>query len=529
MLNSPTSGFTEERFARWMETWADSLDTMVGWKDLVRYRDISAMDVGYLHFYFRILEQLRHEISRESGAEAPALVPARGPVGLARLVRIGQRLRSGEMSWADGIQIASERAAHRCRMLFSPATLKDLRGARTALVVRAGRNPTGYSVLEALQNEFGWRIQFASWTSSVAPRLHALGIPYVHLGDVYGRRLGRWRREHAQDISVACEKLDTRQLSETLAEIIGTRIRTDLLPLVRHVCCEARVYTDVYFDLFSHVRPEVIILFNEITISERAAARIAGRAGLKSIAIQHGLFIGYVYRSLPTDRIIVWGRLPREFWLAQGCSTEQVISVGGFGHENWPDVAKYFQVETATDRRPTVLVLGQNPAWFMSPQLRRESLRAVFDAATRLKSLRFVIKVHPGETPGSYEKEVQVRGLGNVEIYTSGDLLDFLRPAQVVVSIFSTAGLEAMLVGVPVIVLNPVPEPSLAPYAPATVIAGDGPALAQAIDRILMDAQYRDMLISSGREYAAAYIGPLDGKAATRAGLVIERFAGSNA
>jgi hypothetical protein len=472
--------------------------------------------------YFRILEKVRplfDPVERELALEQ--VVAAGESPG--RLRRIGNRFRNGELTITDGLRMAVERATDRFRMLLPPAAVHALDGDRTAVVVAAAPNATGFPVLEALRDQFGWRVLFASWSRTVEPRVRALRLPYFHLADTYRRRYVSLQRRHETDVALAMARLDATELVSVFSEVAGMPVIVDLKSLMHEVCSGARVQTDLYFDFFARTSPTTLILFNEVTLRERPAARVAAQMGIKSVAIQHGLFIGHVYRSLATDKMIVWGRIPREFWTARGCTADEVISVGAFGHERWDGATEMAQ-ETGSSRvgRPKVLFLGQNPAAFLAPRLHRASIDAVVGAAKCLRDVLFLVRPHPGESPEPYERSIRSSGLDNVVLRTDGDVAGELREAAVVLTIFSTAGLEAMLLGTPVVVLNPTTEPPLAPYASVVSTVDTAESLAVSIGRLL-DVGHRANAVRVGRDYAQDYFGPTDG-AARRAALEIDRF-----
>jgi glycosyltransferase involved in cell wall biosynthesis len=499
-----------------MAAWADRLDVDRAWHDVIHYRGVSSVDVGYVDLYFRMLDRVRATVDEAAAVSEPQEAV---DAPLARAARIVRLVRSGALPVSDAVRLARERAAESCGMLLPPKRTGHLRALEPALVVAAAPNATGFPVLESLRDTPGWHLVFASWSRTVEPRVHALNVTYMHMADTYRRRYVSLRKRHARQMEAAFAVHDASALGRTFSNIAGVELALDLEAIVRDVCVESRVQTDLYFDLLHTIAPRVLIVFNDASIRERPAVRVAAQLGIPSIALQHGLFLGHVYRSVATDRMIVWGRTPRDFWLERGCSPERITEAGGFGHGKW---SRPQQRHTAA--RPTVLYLGQNPATFISPALYRSSIAALSEAARRLPNVQFVIRPHPAESAAPYEVMVGSSGLPNAVLRRDDALTTVLRDSDVVVTLISTAGLEAMLLGTPVIVLNPSPEPSLAPFADATLVARDGEQLADGVQRILSDANARAAVTSAGRAYADAYFGALDG-AATRAAATVEALA----
>jgi hypothetical protein len=489
----------ESAFAGWMAAWADRVSDAPGWRELTHYRGLSAMDCGYAHLYFRVLDQIRPMLDPDARASHPA-----------------------ELSR----QSIKARLAFRLRMTLPPLRLpRPIGPGRAALVLTASPNATAFPVLEALRDDCRWRLLIASWSRNVETSARAGNLEYFHLADTYGRRYMALRRKHQAEIQREMEQLPASDLAAMFADIAGRPLPSDFTNFVKHACLEVRTLTDLYIDLFSRTAPAALILFSELTLRERPAARVAAQMGIKTVTLMHGIFIGHVYRSLATDRMVVWGRIPRDFTLARGCAPEAVISAGGFGHEEWLVDMSTAARETPALQR-TVLLLGQNPAAFISPKLYEESIRIVCETARRLPDARFVVRPHPAESRTAYERAVQSNSIDNLEVGAGSALKTTLQCADVVLTVFSTAGLEAMLVGKPVVVLNPVSEPPLAPYARCVPVARDVDSLTDTIRQLLEKPEYRSEVIRDGTAFARDYFGPIEG-ASRRAARSIDAFLAS--
>lgn len=514
--------FTEAQFAGWMTQWTEAVDQSPGWRELTTYRETSAMDIAYLNMYFGLLDWMRRHFDpkeTERGTVASPYAVDGRPGGY-----------DGSRGWPSRIAAAARAAAgqttERWRIRGSPASIQSTGSERTALVIRAARNTTGFPVLSALKDEHDWDVHFASWNKLLRPRVRGLGLPYIDLSDAYGRWCISGARDHQVQVDEALRRLDSRHLSRLFSDISGLPVTVDLGPILRQLCIATRVHVDICFDLLARLRPNLALFFNESTLRERTGVRVAQLCGIATVAIQHGLYIGHVYRPLATDALIVWGRIPRDFWLALGSAPDRVISAGGFGHESSTETDAWRSDAARPVGNPaTVLVLGQNPASDISQGTYRASLDALLDGARRLPGVHFVVRPHPAEPRGPYERAIESQRFSNLTLRASEPLHAALRAADVVVTVFSTAGLEAMMLETPVVVLNASAEPSLAPFASVTDVVGDGEELARAIQRLVSDAAYRSASIVRGQQFVQDYVGPVDGGATSRAAAAINRLA----
>jgi glycosyltransferase involved in cell wall biosynthesis len=497
-------GFLEKDFSLVMESLDSRLAEIPNWKELMIYRGISSLDAGYLDFYLKFLEILRNQNEPE--------LPASKFHRTIEIKNIAQKL------------------AYFFKMRMPPLPLPNLSAQHKALVVRSFGNTSPFPVLKGLANDPAWQVLFASWNPRLGKPVAEIGIPFIQLEDIYRGKYTETRKRHTSAVKKLIADIDPCLPVKLLSGMLNIQAQYDARVFLEEIIVRIRIYTDIYFDLIAKVKPDIVILLNEISLSDRLAGLVAAQAGISSISMQHGLYIGYAYRKLATDKVIVWGNEPKKFWEKRGCKPGQVISVGSFAHEKWRDLIEKNRTVFPDRRRPQILFLGQNPAAFISAQTHRKTLDAVFRAIQSCPEYYFIIKPHPAEDPEPYHSAYKkLASNSNVEIRITGSVEDVILESDLVITVFSTAGLEAMLLGKPVIVLNLSEEPSIAPYVLAAKLVESAELLPGAIQRIVEDTEHQKALISAGKKYANEYFGILDGHAADRAVRVIQNLAESSA
>lgn len=513
--------FAEKDFAGWMNTLEQELYAVPAWKDLLTYRGISLFDAGYLRIYHDLLKKLR--LAETGSLQHEPITTETDGLG-SRTIRVARKLMTGELTASSALGIASSRVSRFVRMSLPAKSLPEFPNEKRALVVRAFPNTVPLPVLKSLRNDFKWNVLFAGWNRKLEKPVRELGIPYVHLEDLWRGRLHDLQMQHRDLVNEMLTQTDSDMLSHVVTRLSGLKFSADAGSLFRDTIVQARLYVDVYHDILGGFRPNVVILFSEISLPERTMAMVARRQGIPSVTIQHGLYIGYVYRYLATDKIIVWGDLPKRFWLDRVSSPDAVVSVGGIGYDEWKD-ANPGRDNGRT--RPKVLFVGQNPAAFLSEEMHRRSILAVVEASRLLPEVDFVIKPHPGENPVAYQSILENSNTGSIELVTKGSIRPLLEECDLVVTVFSTSGVEAMLLNRPVLVLNLSAEPPLAPYLWAAALVTEAEALPGMISRILTDAPFRAELVEKGGRFVDEYLGSRDGKASYRAADVIQQMASS--
>jgi hypothetical protein len=141
---------------------------------------------------------------------------------------------------------------------------------------------------------------------------------------------------------------------------------------------------------------------------------------------------------------------------------------------------------------------------------------AIVDAARRLTGALVVVAPHPAVGAAPYE--AVAASAPNVRIAPAGLGLARLTPvASVLVTVNSTAAIEAMPLGVPALVVA-LPN-NLSPFVEAGVMAGAATAadIGPALEGLLYDREMRGRLAAAREAFAARYGISADGEAAARA------------
>ena len=141
---------------------------------------------------------------------------------------------------------------------------------------------------------------------------------------------------------------------------------------------------------------------------------------------------------------------------------------------------------------------------------------ALVAAARAMPEIRLVIKTHPAEGSGPYLTASQ--GVANVVVAPpSAGLGQLAAVASALVTVNSTAAIEAMPLGVPTLVVA-LPN-NLSPFVEAGAMAGAGtPAeVAPALRALLYDREMRQRVALAQGAFMRRYRIEADGQAAERA------------
>jgi UDP-N-acetylglucosamine 2-epimerase len=153
----------------------------------------------------------------------------------------------------------------------------------------------------------------------------------------------------------------------------------------------------------------------------------------------------------------------------------------------------------------------------------RRILRALVDAAGELPGVYVAIKTHPAETTDVYAAATQ--GAPHVRVLpAAAPLAPLLRSASAVVTLNSTVALDAMVLGVPALVIG-LPN-NLSPFVNLGAMAGAARAdeIAPQLRRILYDREFSQQLARGREIFLQRFEIRPDGRAADRGADAVLRF-----
>jgi hypothetical protein len=150
-------------------------------------------------------------------------------------------------------------------------------------------------------------------------------------------------------------------------------------------------------------------------------------------------------------------------------------------------------------------------------------LPAFVAAAATVPGLRVAIKTHPAETPDVYAAATAQHPTVRV-LDAAVPLAPLLAASRVVVTVNSTVALDALVLGVPALVLG-LPN-NLSPFVDAGVMAdGSNGDPGTSLRRILYDEEFRQQLGSARAAFLARFALRPDGQAADRSASAVLELA----
>jgi hypothetical protein len=294
------------------------------------------------------------------------------------------------------------------------------------------------------------------------------------------------------------------------------------------------------------LHPRVAITYAEAGGSGRALVLEARRRGIPVAGLQHGFiyrhWLNYLHEpdemapsaGNPSDRgfphptlTLLYDTFAAEHLQAAGHFPESALAVTGSARldalveqSRTLTSAGLDDVRQAVGARPDqhIVVVASK-----FTQIRRV-FPALVDAVAEMPDVRLVVKCHPAETSEPYL--ALAKGVSNVTVApATAGLAMLTRAARLLVTVNSTAAIEAMVMGLPSLVLA-LPN-NLSPFVEHGALAGvaEGDPIAPALRALLTDENRRSELRQQRTAFMARYGMRSDGLAADRAAAAVVSLA----
>ncbi|MGE5361954.1 MAG: hypothetical protein ACM3NQ_23305 [Bacteroidales bacterium] len=418
-------------------------------------------------------------------------------------------------------------------------------------VLRAleGRLPRGRLALVGLgpRTNFRvrrWRHRFAEFNDP-----HAKALPFAPIELLAGPAairpsLAVWHAR-ARTLAALTSSEDVRRAAVIEGYDAWPLVREDLLGVTHLQLPWSARCMDEAGAALDRLKPRVVVTYAEAGGWGRALVLESRRRHIPVVGLQHGFiyrhWLNYLHEAdemHPSPSGAAGFPYPDLTLLYDGFARQHLTDAGRFPADATAVTGSPRQeqfVEAArnlapADRDRTRMVAGasagqklivlaakfsQLGAWF----------RALVETVASMTDVQLAVKCHPAETSAPYEEAAH--GVSNVRVLGASTNLGVLVAcADLIVTVNSTAALEAMSVDVPGLVLA-LPS-NLSPFVTAGALAGverpsDIPAV---VRRLLYDQEARQLLAQGRRTFVDRYGMVSEGGAAARAADHILQLAG---
>lgn len=316
---------------------------------------------------------------------------------------------------------------------------------------------------------------------------------------------GQWRRAAAQ----AKLRWDGVPLSSLAEQEISFGLARLLCNAARMVAC-ART-------MLEKESPSLVVLTNDRADFGRAIGLGARAAGVPSMLVQFGLTLApaHWHPGVAADLAAVQGEAPAEVIRNADNHPGLQISVTGQPKHDvlLRKVAMFPRAQVCDEygldpRRPIVLyashALGEQSSTsrrgLAERRLAAREVEAVYRTMAELKNVELVVKPHPNEDVEPHNQVLKKVSADNIRLVQGIEPIEALLSAcDVLVTHHSTVGLEAVLLGKPLVIVNLSGRPDPFPYVRCGVAVGayQDCDIASTIEAALFDPPTREGMAAS--------------------------------
>ncbi|MCX7022636.1 MAG: UDP-N-acetylglucosamine 2-epimerase [bacterium] len=272
-------------------------------------------------------------------------------------------------------------------------------------------------------------------------------------------------------------------------------------------------------ELIEAVKPGVLVCLTERNELVNLAFRMAAARGIPTLAIESHDMIwdSPLFGRMEADRLAVSGAYSENIYAKNGVPREKLVVTG---QPSFDGLARYREkepVEKETDER-LLVVITQPPDVALTEDMRREMLRGAFLAGREIPRLRVSVKPHPRDDLRNLRLVLSELGAPREALLPKKlDLYGLLASADVILTAFSTVGVEAIMLGRPVVVFKADERPAVLPYVDSEAVlrAGDAEGIARTIKRVF-EGESLQKLARGREDYIAHHECAADGGSTAR-------------
>jgi hypothetical protein len=296
---------------------------------------------------------------------------------------------------------------------------------------------------------------------------------------------------------------------------------------------------------FRDLDPRLVCLYAESSGLGRAAIEAARPMQIKTLGVQHGILYPNYFSYERTAEDLALGTPIPDLTATYGDDGVRLLE-GAFrypkgrvvpaGSPRYDALAAQIQAVNRDQRRISLGVGPSEKLVVLASRYAgiRETHKAsgpafpgLLAALDRIEGVRLIVKPHPAEPTGAYDQDLAKAALGDrARIVFDQSLADLLPAADLLVTVESLSATEALVAGVPVVILRHPSNLRDLVASGAAIGVPDGEDPGPGIQALLMDAAARERWRKSKDAFLTDVAHGADGKALDRLLDLVSRMAG---
>ena len=296
---------------------------------------------------------------------------------------------------------------------------------------------------------------------------------------------------------------------------------------------------------FRELDPRLVCLYAESSGLGRAAIEAARVCGVKSLGVQHGILYPNYFSYERTSEDVALGTPIPDITAMYGADGVRLLEttfrypkgrVVATGSPRYDALAKEI-ASVGRDERRSLLGLGPTDRLVVlasryagirdTHKASGPAFAGLLNAVGRIEGVRLIVKPHPAERGDAYDKDIEASGFKDrVRVIADRSLTDILPAADLLVTVESLSATEALVAGVPVVVLRHPSNLRDLVSSGAALGVPDGEDPQPSIEALLTNPDARKRWRESRDTFLQDVAHGVDGQALDRLALLVSRMAG---
>ena len=328
-----------------------------------------------------------------------------------------------------------------------------------------------------------------------------------------------WHRLEGHPTLKECIVYDGIPMVEILKEDISFGFRCSFDRIIEYIELTNRIV--------DYEKPDIIVVMDERSQFGKTTVRACNLKGVPTLVLQHGIQEDEpIYGPTYADKMSVYGEYARRILIKRGVNPDKIVITGC---SQWDELVKgegisreEFCRQLGLDKDKKIILLATHIGY--QRDIGRKVLIGVLNAVRQFPGTQLLIRAHPGEPISTYRSIAKEVGAGDVVVFKKPHDFDSIRACDILITQYSTLGLEAMIAGKPVITILLSSGPNTNSYTESGAAIGVNRTedIAPAIEDALNNRAVQERLALNREKFIYDQAYKLDGKASERVAGLIE-------
>ena len=282
-------------------------------------------------------------------------------------------------------------------------------------------------------------------------------------------------------------------------------------------------YIELFNQMIATELPDLVVTVDELSRFGRILIAAGNKKGVKTLIVQHGAIWDHaLFDGSKCTKFAAYGAQTKKNLLKRKVRNDQIV-IAGQAEDIPTESAEKIRRRICTklnisNKKPVITFTSQA----LTESVNYKSFEILYETIKEFPRMQFVIKLHPDELDRFHREFIRKLGLENITIVKDINIQELIIASDLIINVYSTAGIEALSLGKPVVSINANFPDSYFPNGTGAYIVRHTKHLKEAINTIVIDRRYPSPeRIKRGNKY---YIKEVGEKACKNVAKLIDKM-----